>query len=163
MIHTFTFATIDGYGTNDVDFDLALLNAPGDKKSAFETEIITPITELLNSPDQTAVLSMTAHSDRVDTEGLTREQRRAQELDVSILRGDHALQSVQRIIAIRRGVSPAAPVEVMVNLVLSFQQLVIEAEGAGAAVLAQTGDSLNEEQRRQNRRVSFALIRFLPT
>ncbi len=163
MINIITAAEIDGYGSDDTNFDSALLNAPPESSSAFEAEIIAPIIEVLDSADQTAVLLVTGHGDRVDTVGLTREQRRQQELDVSFTRSANAKQSVQRIVAIRRGSPPEISENELFDLFREIKQLVFSTRGAGAAGLVQAGDPLTEEQRRQNRRVAFTLIRFLPT
>jgi hypothetical protein len=77
MIKTNSLAILDGYGSGETNF-MAQLGTSDAQVQVFDSFIFVPILAVLNSPDQSAVLAIIGHSDRVDTEGLTREQRRRQ-------------------------------------------------------------------------------------
>jgi hypothetical protein len=156
MIKTITQMSIDGYGTGETDFATRLSLSDSQVQLDFETEIIQPILAVLSCSDQSAVLTITGHSDRVDTEGLTREQRRQQEFDASQARSNSADEGVKEIIRSRfLGFVPADFNE--------LQQLAILPRPAGAAVLREGSELLTEEQRKRNRRVQFRVVRFQPS
>lgn len=156
MVKTITQMTVDGYKAHQTDFATQLSLSDSQVQLDFETEIIQPILAVLSSSDQTAVLTITGHADRVDTEGLTREQRRQQEFEASQARSDSADQGVKEIIRSRfLGFVPADLDE--------LQQLAILPRPAGAAVLREASDMLTEEQRKRNRRVQFRVVRFQPS
>lgn len=143
------------YGAGETNFLTRLGQADAQVQLDFENEIIQPIVAVLSSADETAVLTITGHSDRVDTEGLTREQRRQQELDASTARAQSADEGVRTILHSRfPGMLPIDLDEI--------QSLAIVFRSSGAAVLAESSDFLSEVQRRQNRRVQLRVIRFIP-
>lgn len=155
MIRSITECIFDGYGSGQTDFLVRLNQADPALAVDFEISIITPLLEVLANPDQTGVLTITGHSDRVDTPGLTREQRREQELQASADRSDSAEAGIKQILASRMaGPAPADWDDV--------QQLAFLSRVAGAAVLKEGGASLSEQQRRRNRRVQFRVVRFQP-
>lgn len=155
MIQTITQTVVNGYFSGQLDFLERLGQSDQQVQLDFETEIIQPLLVVLSSPDQSAVLTITGHSDRVDTEGLTREQRRKLEFDASDARANSAAEGVKQIIRNRLlGFIPADFDEV--------QQLAILPRPSGAAVLREAADFLSEDQRRQNRRVQFRVVRFQP-
>jgi hypothetical protein len=155
MIKTITQTIIDGYGSGETDFLTRFGQSDVQVQIDIETNILNPILAVLNSPDQSAVLTVTGHSDRVDTEGLTREQRRQQEFAASGERANNAAEGVKQIIRDNfLGVVPANLDE--------LQQLAILVRAAGAAVLSESAEGLSEEQRRRNRRVQFRVVRYQP-
>ena len=155
MIKTITQTIVDGYGSGETDFLVRLGQSDPQVQLDFDTEIIQPILAVLTSPDQSAVLTITGHGDRVDTEGLTREQRRQQEFAASETRMNSATEGVKQIIRGRfLGFVPADFNE--------LQQLAILSRAAGAAVLNEAAEILSEEQRKRNRRVQFRVVRFQP-
>ena len=147
---------IAGYGSGETDFPARLGLSDPQVKLDFETEIIQPILVVLTSPDQSAVLTITAHSDRVDTEGLMREQRRQQEFTASETRANSATEGVKQIIRGRFLGFVPADFDVL-------QQLAILPRAAGAAVPRESAEGLSEDQRTRNRRVQFRVVRFQPS
>src|SRR5438094_357027 len=103
MIKTITEAVVDGYLSGETDFLVRLGQADVEVEEAFETAIMQPLLAVLSSPDQAAVLTITGHADREDTEGLTREQRRQQEFEASDARAISAAEGVQQKIRDRFG------------------------------------------------------------
>jgi hypothetical protein len=156
MIKTITEAIVDGYGPEQPDFLTRLNEADFLTQVGFDTQIIQPILAVLETTDQSAVLTITGHSDRVDTEGLSREQRRQLELDVSDNRAISAKAGVRQLI------NEQTPFFIPDDL-NDMEQLFVADRPAGAAVLKELGESLTDEQRLRNRRVQFRLIRFQPS
>jgi flagellar motor protein MotB len=155
MQKVITQMIVAGYGAGETNFLFRLGQSDPQVQLDFENEIIQPLVAVLNSADQTAVLTITGHSDRVDTEGLSREQRRQQELDASSDRAKSADYGVKNILHSRfQGMLPVDLDDI--------DLLAIVFRAAGAAVLWEKGSSLSAAQRRQNRRVQFRVIRFVP-
>jgi hypothetical protein len=93
-----TQTIVAGYEAGETDFLFRLGQSDPQVQLDFENEIIQSLVAVLNSADQTAVLTITGHSDRVDTEGLSREQRRQQELGASSDRAESANEGVRNIL-----------------------------------------------------------------
>lgn len=144
---------VDGYGSGELDFLGRLQSAP-EAFAAVQSEIVQPLVQVLTTDGQTAVMTVTGHSDRVDDPGLSREQRRIKELEASQARAQSAVNGVLELIR-------SAGVEVPDNFE-ELQQLEIADRGAGAAVLREFSDALGEDQRKRNRRVQIRVIRFEP-
>jgi hypothetical protein len=146
---------VDGYGQNETDFLARLNQSPSKVQSDFKTLIIDPILAVLASSDQTAVLALEGHADRVDTPGLSREQTRTQELQASIDRANSASDGIFQTLASNSSEDfPSDWADLMqVGIVLS---------ACGGAVLINSGVSLSEPERQQNRRVKLTLVSFLP-
>jgi flagellar motor protein MotB len=159
MIRTITQMIVDGYRSGETDFLTRLGQADAQVRSEFQTEIIQPILAVLTSPNQTAVLTIAGHSDRVDTEGLTREQRRKQEFDASAARAESAAFGVRHLIAnwFLSGGTILTPEDVD-----DLAQIAIVYRASGAAYLIEAGSSLSAAQRLRNRRVQLRVIRFTP-
>lgn len=150
-----THMIVDGYEAGETAFLFRLGQSNPQVQLDFENEIILPLVAVLSSADQTAVLTITGCSDRVDTEGLSREQRRQQELDASRARAESAEDGVRTILESRfPGMLPIDLGEI--------QSLGIIQAPVGTAYLVENSASLSAEQRRRNRRVQFAVIRFIP-
>ena len=155
MIKTISEAVIDGYGSGETDFLVRFGQSEVEVQIVIETNIFAPILAVLNTPDQSAVLTITGHSDRVDTEGLTREQRRLQEFTAS---GDRALNATE---AVKQIIRDNLPGFALLDID-GIQQLAILPRAAGAAVLEETATGLSEEQRKRNRRVQMRVVHFQP-
>jgi len=155
MIKTVTEMIVDGYGTGELDFLTRLGQADMLTQVGFDTQIIQPLLAVLATESETSVLTVTGHADRVDTPGLTREQRRQQEFDASDARALSAVAGVRQLI------DQQTPFFIPSDL-NDLSQLHVADRPAGAAVLKETADDMNEEQRQRNRRVQFRVIRFQP-
>lgn len=153
MTKTITEVVVSGYPANNVDFVATLTAASDEVRDQFQFQIMEPIYAVLVTPGETAALSVAGHSDRVDTEGLTREQRRVQELQASVDRATNAVTAIKQMIKDRLG--PLVPEELD-----DLQQLDISPRAYGGAVLVESAAALSEAQRRKNRRVMIRLIRF---
>jgi len=159
MIKTITEAIIDGYGSGETSFLARLGQSDVQVQSDIQTNIIEPLLAVLNSSDQTAVLTVAGHSDRVDTAGLTREQRRQEELTASETRANDAAEGVKQLIRDRFLLDAGVLLPVDLD---DIQQLAILPRVAGAAVLRESAEELSEEQRRLNRRVQMRVVSFRP-
>jgi len=145
---------IDGFKSNDVDFPACLQRSP--RQQDFVDKVVLPLVATMTSAADTAVLLIIAHSDRVDDQGPDREQRRARELDVSVVRAQSALDEVVR----RVQVELAAQGRTVEDQMKARVQLI--QVPSGAANLAVSGPSLDALQREANRRVTFSGVRFVP-
>lgn len=155
MIKSVTEMIVDGFGANETDFLTRLNQADFLTQTGFDTQIIQPMLAVLNTDNDSAVLTITGHADRVDTAGLTREQIRQQELDASDARAISAVAGVRQLI------DQQTPFFIPDDL-NDMPQLFVADRPAGAAVLRETSVPLSEDQRQRNRRVQFRLIHFQP-
>jgi hypothetical protein len=155
MIRSITEFVLDGYPAGELDFTIRLSQAGVETADLFEAMILQPVIDVLSTDDQSAVLTITGHSDRVDTEGLTREQRRQREFEASDARAVSAREDVVLM------VTNALPHLQGVDFD-GLAQIFIADRPAGAAVLRESASTLTEAQRRRNRRVQMRLIRFEP-
>ena len=144
-----------GYGSGEIDFMMRLGQSDELVRTEIDNKILFPLLAVLNSPDQSAVLVIVGHSDRVDTEGLTREQRLKQELRASEDRAFNDVEAVKQII--RDNLPRFAPLDID-----PIQQLTFVMIPSGAAQLMEPAEGLSEEQRRLNCRVQMGLVRFQP-
>jgi methyl coenzyme M reductase gamma subunit len=148
-----TEAVVNGFGSGETDFLTRLNEADEETQDQFETQIIQPILAVLDTEAETAVLTITGHADRVDTPGLSHEERRKQELAASEQRTLSAVDGVRQIIDSR--VIWTVPDDLN-----ELIQLHVADRPSGAAVLREDSEPLPEDQRLLNRRVNFRLIRF---
>jgi hypothetical protein len=155
MIKTVTEMIVDGFGANETDFLTRLNAADMLTQVGFDTQIIQPMLAVLNTDDESAVLTVTGHADRVDTPGLTREEIRQQEFEASDARAVSAKAGVREII------NQQTPFFIPDDL-NDMDQIFVADRPAGAAVLREDSVPLSEDQRKLNRRVQFRLIRFQP-
>lgn len=146
---------IDGYGSGETDFLTQLDRVPDSVREAFNNLIFFRLVEVWSTNDQTAVLSMEGHSDRVDTEGLSREQRRIEELTASVNRVNSAGDSIFRLLANWFG--PSFPADWA-----DLSQVAVEFVASGGAALLHADPGLSDAQRRANRRVVLHLMSFIP-
>ena len=155
MIKTVTEMIVDGYGSGELDFLTRLNQADVLTQVGFDTQIIQPMIAVLNTENESAVLTITGHADRVDTPGLTREQIRQQEFEASDARAVSAKAGVRDLI------NQQTPFFIPDDL-NDLSQIFVADRPAGAAVLREDSVPLSEDQRKRNRRVQFRLIRFQP-
>jgi hypothetical protein len=155
MIKTVTEMIVDGYGSGATDFLTRLNGADFLTQVGFDTQILQPMLAVLNTSDESAVLTVTGHADRVDDPGLTREEIRQQEFDASDARAISAKAGVRELI------DQNTPFFIPADL-NDMPQLFVADRPAGAAVLRENSVPLSEDQRKRNRRVQFRLIRFQP-
>jgi hypothetical protein len=154
VIKTVTEAVVDGYGPGEVALIPRLTEGEPQMRQAFEANVIEPLLAVVLSDGETAVLKIEGHSDREDSPGLSREQRRQSELAASVARANSATDGAFELLAFEfPGLFPAS----------DRAQVGVMPTGAGGAQLVESADSLTEVQRRRNRRVSFILIRFQPS
>jgi hypothetical protein len=146
---------IDGYGSGETDFLAQLDRVPDSVREEFNNLIFFRLVEVLNTTDQTAVLSMEGHSDRVDTEGLSREERRIQELTASVNRVNSAGDGIFQLLANHFG--PGFPADWA-----DLSQVVAGFAASGGAALLHSTPGLSDAQRRANRRVVLHLMSFVP-
>ena len=155
MVKNVSSFVLDGYGSGETDFAGRLQTSSQQAQDDFALSIRDPIVAVLSSTDQTAVLCAVGHSDRVDTEGTSREQRRAQELQASIDRVNSAVDGIYQLVAAQIAAEIPTDWGEVTNVG-------VKPVAAGAAVLVESADALSEEQRLRNRRVELALFVFLP-
>ena len=142
-----------GYESGKTDFDERLSVAPG-ADGEFE-RIAYEAFSAISTPGECAVITVAGHSDRVDTPGIDREQRREQELQASKDRAQSALAFID---ASLRGLA-AQPLPADLN---DLQQIHFSTRWAGASLLVEKDAILSEAQRQSNRRVQLRVIRFAP-
>src|SRR5262249_17289016 len=143
MLKNIFTLTIDGYGSGETDFGTRLANASSDVQIDFENFILGSLIAVLSSTDQTAVLEVAGHSDRVDTEGLSREERRLQELQASIDRTNSAADTIFAMLAAAFG--PGFPSDWA-----KLDQVAVAPIACGGAVLLFSSGSLSDAERRAN-------------
>jgi hypothetical protein len=81
---------VDGYGSGEVDFRTQLTQLDPQVGLDVQKLIVQRIVDAEGSDTKGVVLEVIGHADRVDTEGLSREQRRLQELQASVDRANNA-------------------------------------------------------------------------
>jgi flagellar motor protein MotB len=155
MQKNFSFLILDGYGSGETDFSTRLAQSDPQVQSAFDEYIIQPLLVVLNSAGECAVLTIEGHSDRVDSEGLNREQRRQMELDASNARAGSADAAVKQMLRARYAGNLPDDFDNQPNIA-------ILSSGFGAAVLVEKGDSITWSQRLANRRIQMYVTRFTP-
>jgi hypothetical protein len=159
MAKTLTELPVSGFSAQEVAFSQLFGRLPVSARNAIRQEVIEPATNAEHFPsnNQFCLIAVLGHSDRVDTAGLSSEQRRAQELDASDKRGSSAAEWVfDRITAAltAAGQTPPDSAENATN----FDIVVIPCGAANLINLAPT----SEAQRKQNRRIHFVVSTFTP-
>lgn len=146
---------IDGYGSGETDFRTQLDRVPESVRDEFNNLIFFRLIEVWNTADQTAVLSLEGHSDRVDTAGLSREERRIEELTASVNRVNSAGDGIFQMLAEWFG--PGFPADWA-----DLSQIAVGFAASGGAALLHSDANLSDAQRRANRRVVLHLSSFVP-
>ena len=155
MLKVVSTMTIDGYGSGETDFLTRLASVPDSVREEFDNLIFFRLVEVLNTADQTAVLSMEGHSDRVDSGGLSREELRIQELTASVNRVNSAGDGIFQLL--NNWFGPGFPPDWA-----DLSQVAVGFVACGGASLLHSTPSLSDAQRRANRRVVLHLMTFIP-
>jgi hypothetical protein len=109
VIKTVTEAVVDGYGPGEVALIPRLTEGEPQMRQAFEANVIEPLLAVVLSDGETAVLKIEGHSDREDSPGLSREQRRQSELAASVARANSATDGAFELLAFEfPGLFPAS-------------------------------------------------------
>lgn len=145
---------IDGFDDGESDFAARLLKSPNQQE--FIDNVINQLVATMASDAETCVVLIIGHSDRVDDEAFTRELRRFRELRVSEERAQSAKAEVER-----RVIAELAALGLTVEPQMKARIQVITTS-SGAAQLANPGDVLTPTNRKENRRVHFSTVRFVP-
>ena len=154
-----TEVPVSGYVTSEFDFPALLSRQSQALQDVVQSEIIAPLAdaEVVPEAGKFCVVTVIGHSDRVDTPGLTSEQRREQELSASRLRAESAQAFLfSELFELVQAAGGTPPVDLA-----SMQNGAILTVAAGAADLVHTVPA-DEDQRRDNRRVDFLIARFAP-
>ena len=128
---------------------------PDSVRDEFNNLIFFRLVEVWNTNDQTAMLSLEGHSDRVDTDGLSREERRIEELSASINRVNSAGDGIFQLLANWFG--PGFPADWA-----DLGQIGVGFAASGGAALIYSDPALSDAQQHANRRVVLNLISFVP-
>jgi flagellar motor protein MotB len=150
---------VGGYQSHETDFATLLARQSQGMQDLVQTEVVAALAdaEMVQEAGKFCTVTIVGHSDRVDDEGLTPEQRRADELDVCVQRADSAqaflFNEVSDLVLTAGGTVPAD--------LASMQNSAIFTAPAGAANLLHTVPA-SEQEREENRRVQFLVAKFAP-
>ncbi|MFF7244404.1 hypothetical protein ACFZBU_10970 [Embleya sp. NPDC008237] len=148
---------ISGFGDHDTDFEAAFDNSSEEAQERIRQQVVNEAARAEMIPEEGKFCSVTviAHSDRVD-DAPTSEQARADELQVSVERGDNALlwlfDQIQQVVQDAGATVPAS--------VDDMQSVNVFRVACGAAHLLFPVPTPDE--RPENRRVEFAVASFAP-
>jgi outer membrane protein OmpA-like peptidoglycan-associated protein len=159
MAKTLSDLPIGGFVAQEVAFSQLFDRLGASAKNIIRQEVIEPAVNAQHFPsnNQFCLITVLGHSDRVDTAGLSTEQRRAQELDASDKRAGSAGAWVfDQITAAltAAGETPPASVQNATNFDIVTMP-------CGAAALLNVVPA-SEAQRAENRRVQFVISTFAP-
>jgi hypothetical protein len=153
-----TQVKIYGYLTGETAFQDVFARACSDIPGfadSFEAEVMAPLVAVQQDPNQAGHLQILGLADRVDTAGLSREDIRQQEFQASQDRASTASDAVFSMLNDRVGGQLGSDWGSVANIAEISQ-------GIGACTLAQSDANLSEDQRQQNRRVTFQFVQFTP-
>lgn len=148
---------ISGFESHETDFGAAFDRSDEEARKRILEQVVNEAARAEMIPEEGRFCSVTviAHSDRVD-DAPSPEQARADELQVSVDRGESALlwlfDRIQQVLQDAEAVVPAD--------LDSMQSVNIFRVSCGAAHLLFPVPT--PEQRPQNRRIEFAVASFLP-
>ncbi|MEU4490156.1 hypothetical protein AB0H94_35690 [Streptomyces purpurascens] len=159
MAKTLTDLPISGFVAQEDAFSQLFGRLTASAQQAIRHEVVEPAVNAEHFPsnNQFCLITVLGHSDRVDTSGLSAEQRRAQELDASDKRASSAGNWVFDQITTALTAAGEAPPTSVANAT-NFD---IVAMPCGAADLMNVVPT-SEAQRAQNRRVQFVISTFTP-
>ncbi|MFJ9105641.1 hypothetical protein ACIRJM_45160 [Streptomyces sp. NPDC102405] len=150
--------TADGYGDHETDFKTLFDTLPSSLQNLIFDQAVTPAASAESAATgQFCAIVILGHSDRVDTAGLTPEQRRADELTVSTKRAESAknwlFDQIAELVLAAGGVVPAD--------IASLQNVSLRTAPCGSANLIHLTPS-SPAERAENRRVQFFVSTFSP-
>lgn len=147
MRHEWTMLAVDGFASGEVDFGARLATSSQAVKDDFDRLVMSPI---VNGADG-VFLMVVGYSDRVDT-GQSHAESLRIENEASKQRAESAEATV--VTKLAEWLDPApTTLEQVPNLASNVF-------GTGASLLYV--EPISEDDRRKNRRVGFAVCRFLP-
>ena len=150
---------VSGYNSHEFDFPALLSRQSQALQDLVQAEVIAPLAdaEMVPEAGKFCTVTVIGHSDRVDTPGMTSEQRRADELSASQLRAESAQAFLfSQLFDLVQAAGGTPPVDLA-----SMQNGAIFTVAAGAADLLHTVPA-NESERQDNRRVDFLVAKFDP-
>ncbi|MEU5398213.1 hypothetical protein ABZ348_02785 [Streptomyces sp. NPDC005963] len=159
MAKTVTDLHVPGFVAQEVAFAQLFNRLSSGFKNAIRESVTEPAVnaEKFPSNNQFCLITVLGHSDRVDTAGLSSEQRRAQELEASDKRAISAYQWVfGQITAALIAAGETPPPDT--NHATNFDIVSIPCGAADLVKLVPT----TEAQRQENRRVQFVVSTFTP-
>lgn len=147
---------IGGYGDHETEFKTLFDSLDSGSQNLIFDEVVTPAASAeAATAGQFCVVVILGHSDRVDTPGLTSEQRRADELTASTSRAestkDWLFDQIAELVLAAGGVVPAD--------IASLQKVSLVTAPCGSADLIHLTPS-SAAERAENRRVQFFVETF---
>jgi hypothetical protein len=135
---------LSGYRSGESDFGACLARAPARDQQAVAA-LVQRVSTAMQNPGATAVLVVTAHSDRQDRQDMSPDQRRQSELDASMQRVVSAGQWLADQLTALVGPPDASA---------TWPRILTIRNAQGAALLINKTPA-NEAQRAENRRVEL--------
>lgn len=154
----FPAVAVNGYDSGETDFTAAFAQACVEDPNlalTFESNVMEPLTTALQNADQCGFFEVIGCSDRVDTPGLTHQQRFDQEFNASRARALSASDAVFAMANVRVGGNLGADWSEVLNVAEHFQ-------GVGAGLLTIVAENPPESDRRQNRGVFVSFVQYVP-
>ncbi|MFK0019845.1 hypothetical protein [Streptomyces sp. NPDC090798] len=148
--------SIGGYGDHETEFKTLFDTLDSGRQNLIFDEVVIPAASAeAETAGQFCVVMILGHSDRVDTPGLTSEQRRADELTASTSRAqstkDWLFGQIAELVLAAGGVVPAD--------IASMQRVSLLTAACGSADLVHLTPS-SQAERAENRRVQFFVSTF---
>ncbi|MFF7748374.1 hypothetical protein ACFZCP_03785 [Streptomyces sp. NPDC007971] len=147
-----------GYGDHETEFKTLFDTLGSALQNLIFDEAVTPAASAESgSAGQFCAVMILGHSDRVDTPGLTPEQRRADELAASTSRAESArdwlFDQIAELVLAAGGIVPAD--------IASLQNVALPIAACGSADLIHVTPA-SPAERAENRRVQFFVSTFSP-
>ena len=159
-MRSMTDISVAGYVANEIDFRAVLARQTEQLQEFIQIEVVTPLVEAEMVPEtgRFCAVTVVGHGDRVDTPGMSAEQRRELELTNTQIRAEAAEAYLfDQVFELVQAAGGTPPVDLA-----SMQSGGIFTVAAGAADLVHKTPGNDEGKRRQNRRVQFLVASFVP-
>ena len=148
--HEWSELNVSGFADGETDFRALLDASPQGLRDEFDNFVMSP---LVNGMADGVLVVISGHADRIDTGLEDHRQRIGREALASSTRAQSAEDSVLAII----GEDWLDPPPATWN---ELREIAVYTEGHGATTLI--NDGCDEAARRENRRVTFRVCRFMP-